>query len=301
MTEQKPQKVYNVPVWGIFLLFLGVLFLLQTLDVLPWSLWGTLWRFWSVLIIAAGIGILLRRFNPWLTGILILILFLACLGIAIWQYGPLSLERQGVRSYSEPLDSVKNAQMEVDFAAGKLFLGNLAPESLNLVEAVSKSRSGEEDIRVDYYRQNDTGILTLSTDHVKQQFREGADWEVKFTGNIPLTVDIDSAVGDVTLDLSSLDVTELHMDVDVGNYTVLMPSARGTTRAYIKADVANIEITIPVGVAARIRSEVNLTAFEVDEGRFPKKDSYYVSEDFDSAGSRIDLELNCNLGRIQVK
>ncbi len=65
MSEQRRQREHYIPIWGIFLLFLGIVFLLQSLNTLPWGLWGTLWRFWPVLIIIAGLGILLRRFNLW--------------------------------------------------------------------------------------------------------------------------------------------------------------------------------------------------------------------------------------------
>ena len=86
MSEEKPQRVVGAPIWGIFLVFLGIVFLLQTLNVLPWGLWGTLWRFWPVLIIIIGLGILLRRYNAWLLSLLILAILGGCLGIAIWQY-----------------------------------------------------------------------------------------------------------------------------------------------------------------------------------------------------------------------
>ena len=84
--EKKPVDRY-VPVWGIFLLFLGIVFLLQSLNILSWNIWSTLWRFWPVLIIITGLGILLRRVNVWLVSILMLAVLFACLGIAIWQYG----------------------------------------------------------------------------------------------------------------------------------------------------------------------------------------------------------------------
>ena len=86
MSEKKPQRVVGVSIWGIFLLFLGVVFLLQTLNVLRWGLWGTLWRFWPVLIIVIGLGILLRHYNTWLLSLLVLAILGACLGIAVWQY-----------------------------------------------------------------------------------------------------------------------------------------------------------------------------------------------------------------------
>ena len=86
MPEKKPQRVVGAPIWGIFILLLGVVLLLQTLDVLPWGLWGTLWRFWPVLIIIIGLSILLRRYNAWLLSLLILAILGGCLGIAIWQH-----------------------------------------------------------------------------------------------------------------------------------------------------------------------------------------------------------------------
>jgi len=76
---------------GIALLILGVVFLLQNFDVLPWGLWGTLWRFWPVLIIILGLNILMRRYNTWLVSALVLAILCACLGIAIWQYGSFPL------------------------------------------------------------------------------------------------------------------------------------------------------------------------------------------------------------------
>ncbi|MDO8568735.1 MAG: DUF5668 domain-containing protein [Dehalococcoidales bacterium] len=79
----------HTPMFGILLLFLGVVFLLQTLGFLPWELWRSMWRFWPVLIIVAGINLVLRHRSPWLVGLIVLAILLTCLGLAIWQYGPL--------------------------------------------------------------------------------------------------------------------------------------------------------------------------------------------------------------------
>lgn len=88
MPENKRPREHAIPMGGIFLLFLGVVFLLQSLNILPWALWGILWRFWPVLIIITGLGILLARYNIWLVSVLVLALLFACLGIAIGQYEP---------------------------------------------------------------------------------------------------------------------------------------------------------------------------------------------------------------------
>ena len=68
-----------------------------------------------------------------------------------------------------------------------------------------------------------------------------------------------------------------------------------------KADITNLELTIPENVAAKLKIESDLNALEVDESRFPKTGDYYISPNFDSAQNRIELELDCDIGRVQVR
>jgi len=301
MPEKKTQRLIHVPIWGIFLLFLGVVFLLQTLNILPWGLWEILWRFWPVLIIIIGLGILLRRYNVWLVSLLVLAIISACLGIAIWQYG-LS-PALGMVSYSEPLGNMERAQIEVDFTAGDIHIGSLPPGSPNFVEVASEVRNSDGSMNVDFRQQDGVGTLRLSIGRVNRPFwgGDGIRWEVNFTRNIPLTLNIKSAVSNTELYLSELKVTELRLDVDAGNCKVMMPSSTGTTYAYIKSDVANLEVNVPDGVAAKIRLDTDLSASDVDESRFPKQGDYYISDNFDTAQNRIYLEIESDVGRVQVK
>jgi len=299
MSEKEPQRVVGVPIWGIFLLFLGVVFLLQTLNVLPWGLWGTLWRFWPVLIIIIGLGILLRHYNVWLVSLLVLAMLGACLGIAIWQYG----SPPSTKSYSESLGDMECAQVEVDFTAGSITIVSLPPGSPNFVEADSEARGRDGSMNADFHRQDGEGRLYLSTERVNQRFwgGDGIRWEVRLTRNLPLTLNIKSAASNMELTLSELKIIELRLDVDAGNCKVTMPSSSGTTHAYIMADVANMEVNILDGVAAKIRVDTDFSAFDVDESRFPKQGDYYISDNFDTAQNRIYLEIDSDVGRVQVK
>ena len=74
----------GAPVGGIILLFFGALLLMQTTGYLPWSLWDTLWRFWPVLMIIAGINLLLRKLNPWLVSLIVAAILAGCVLYAIY-------------------------------------------------------------------------------------------------------------------------------------------------------------------------------------------------------------------------
>ena len=305
MPEMKPRAVVGVPIWGIFLLFLGIVLLLQTLNVLPWGLWGTLWRFWPVLIIITGLGILLRHYNIWLVSLLLLAILGACLGIAIWQHGASLPAGVTAKSYSESLGSLEHAQIEINFTAGSLTVGSLASNSSNFVEINSNVGNRDEGASVDFSRQGSEGRLYLSTQPVNRRFwawgEDGIRWEVNFTRSIPLVINIKAAASNMELALGELKVTEIRLDLDAGNYRMKMPSSAGVTHAYIEVDVANLEVTVPDGVAAKIKADVSLSAFDVDKGRFPQQDAYYVSDNFDTAQNRIYLIIDCDVGRVQVK
>ncbi len=194
MPEPKPRQTHHAPLWGIFLLFLGILLLLQNFGVLPWGLWGTLWRFWPVLLIIIGLDILAGRYNPWLAGILALAVLGACLGVAIWQHG-LAPGPAGTSAseYSQPLGDMEKAQIKIDFVSGSLDLAELPSRSPNLVEVSSKRDS----IEADFEHRGKVGQLHLSTKQDSHWKKGGDEWEVKLTRNIPLALEIKSAAANL--------------------------------------------------------------------------------------------------------
>ena len=303
MSEKKPQQSHGAPIWGIILLFLGIVFLLQALDVLPWGLWGTLWRFWPVLIIIIGLNILLRHYSRWVVSVLIFALLWACLGGAYWQYEPPT--GTVTKSYSEPLADLESASIAIDFDGGSLSLQSLPRRSLSygpdLVEVYSNTKGGN--IEANFHEQNGAGSLQLSAKGIKRFFWSGPwnNWEALLTQNIPLTLDIKSSASSLSLDLSQLLTPEVLVELNAGNCKVTAPSSAGTTYMNIDANVANVEVIIPAGVAARVQPDTNLTDFGVDESRFHRDGDYYVSDDFGSNENRIELKIKCNVGKVHVK
>ena len=70
----------------VILIGLGVVFLLNNLGILDWSVWEVIVRLWPVLLIAAGLDVLIGRRSA-LGSLLSLVLTLAVLGGALWLLG----------------------------------------------------------------------------------------------------------------------------------------------------------------------------------------------------------------------
>jgi len=299
MAEQQRRSPLSTAIWGTFLLFLGLVFLLQTTGVLPWDLWGTLWRFWPVVLILCGAGILLRGHSFWLVSLMSVVILGGCLGIALWQHGP--MPSSYMRSETVPLGNLESAEVHIEFTAGSLDIGSLSAGSGNLMEIDHEVRDGYTTLDMDSRELEDKGELRLSTVHHKVGEDAGADWRVALTRSIPLSVIIHSAASDVDLNLRRLEVTRLTLDLDAGNCEVVLPSSAGVTSVGVDVNVANVEITVPDDVAARIQIDGGLSLIEVDRERFPQEGDYFQSPGFESAANRVEMVIECDIGRVVVR
>ena len=102
--EKAPEKD-RISVPGIFLVFMGVVLLLQSLSVLSWSLWDALWKFWPVLLIIGGLSVLLKRVNEWLVSLVVVAVLLASLFLALQLHDRNESPGQGIR-YLSPVESL---------------------------------------------------------------------------------------------------------------------------------------------------------------------------------------------------
>jgi hypothetical protein len=298
MSETKSPKKHDVSIWGIILVFVGVVLLLQNFNLLPWGLWAMLWRFWPALLIIIGLNIVVGRHKPWLAAVIIL----AVLGIALLialLLAPIPL--RGVMSHSEHQGDLQKAVVEMDFSAGDLGLSALPPGSPELVEVDSRGNG----LAAGFRRQDRVGYLHLQSTWERRPLwrvvgRGWSEWNVKLSQDIPLTLEVESDAANVELDLRHLKVAAFHLELNAGNCDIVMPSGEGVTRAFIEANAANIEIIIPEGVAARIEVDIDVGVLEIDEIRFPRQGAYYISPNFEDAESRIYLKIELNAGRVEV-
>ncbi|MCL0092140.1 DUF5668 domain-containing protein [Dehalococcoidia bacterium] len=144
MSETKSPRKHRISIWGIILVFVGVVLLLQNFNILPWGLWAMLWQFWPVILIIIGLNII-GRHKPWLSTVLVVVLG-AFLGVAVWQY-QMPPCQEVIITHSEPRGDLHEAVVEVAFQAGHLRLSALPPDSPNLVEALSRGASLTADFR----------------------------------------------------------------------------------------------------------------------------------------------------------
>lgn len=307
MAEPERRNHAGAALWGSFLLVLGTVLILQTTDVLPWTLWMELWRFWPVFLIVSGIAMLMRRTNFWLVTLVALLVFGGSVGIAIGQHGS-AVEAnvtQAVTAVSR--SDEERLEVSIDFAAVAADVGSLAAASSELARIESSEVNGQSRLRLDTERTAGVTELRLRTADIYFSTWEhfGADdwsrWQIDLARGIPLDLRLDLAAGGMELDLTELDVERLTVDVSVSGLVIFLPEAAGFTEVVIDASLSSVEIRVPEGVAARITADAALGSVNVDTRRFPRKGGGYESDNYEDAENRVDITVDVSLGRVTVR
>ena len=296
------------PVLSLFALLLiavGVVLLLQNLGVLNWDLWLETWRFWPVLLIAIGVGLVLGQRLRWLSmGIVAALLAGSIAGAALLSEssGDVDVDR-----FTVPLDDARSLDLWVGFGLGSLTIDSLPDGSPNLVEARFESRCAAPDIRVgrdggavsldiereDLDAQMDTGGLALC-------FRD-ADWRLSLSRVPEVTIDLGLGAASIDLDLTDLKTRSLYVDGGAASVEIRMPANAGDVDAEINAGAASIDVRIPQGMEAHIVNATDLSSFDVSS-RFPGiSNRAFQSPGYPEARNRIYLEVIGGVSSVNVR
>ena len=308
MSEKRTGINLGAMVWGLLFVFAGVVVLLNVTGVLPWQVWGTLWKLWPLGIIFLGLGVLLRHW-PWL----ILASMVAVLGVSLWlvslRYLP-SLANDVItvaQEYTYPLGTTERAVVDIQSAAGNVLVTSLDPGSADLLAKLRDGReSGPRRVQIlpsmapEIRREARVATLTVKPANVREWNQWLVNWRLEFTAVVPIVFDVRCDGSRINLALEDLRVDELRLEMNVSNGWLTTPAA-GEAAIDIDMDVSNLEIVVPQGVAASIRADVNLGLVQIDEARFPRKGDSYVSPDWETAANRVTLDILCDVGRVEIR
>jgi len=310
MTEGESRGSHAAIIWGALILFIGVVILLQVTGVLEWQLWGTLWKFWPVLIVLVGLSILLTRLSAWIMAVSTLVILGICLWISALQYGPslahdLTLVEQ---SFTYPVVGVERVNARIESGAGLIFIADLLQTDHRLLCEINDSR--------DFQNKPEKRIITMKTDFTQNDGTVNVNvipvadkrwddwlvyWAFRFNQSIPLSLDVSGDGSRIDMHLEDLDVEKLYLEMDVCSGSLTLPTSAGQTIIDIDMDVSSLEITVPEGVAVKIKADINIGFFSIDKERFLRQGDYYISPDYDSAANRVELNILCDVSRLVIK
>ncbi len=254
--------------WGGILILLGILFSLQAAgmieDVMDW--------FWPLFLILLGVAVLVSRFT--------------------------SPNLSGSESFSINLDGAARVALDVDHGAGSVKIMGGAPYGAAI--------SGTQGAAMSFKSHLNGNTLTVDIDagpsFIPFLGPEGGTWVLQLTNEVPVSMKFDGGAASLDFDFTNTKLDFLGVDMGASALTLKMPTNAGRTLVDVESGAASIDITIPQGVAARIRLEQGASAQNIDPSRFPQvTNGMYQSPNFDSAENRAEINLEGGANSVTIR
>jgi hypothetical protein len=301
MSERNGRRRGGI-VGPIILIGLGIIFLLNNLGLLSWSIWGTLLRLWPMLLVAAGLDLILGRRSVW-GSLLALVLTLAILGAAIWLSGTEIGAGQQGRSEEivQPLGEAEQAEVIVDPGIGTLRV-EAGVDSTNLVEG-TVGLARREELTRSFSVEGETATFALRTQTASfGPFAAGWGgqrlWDLQLSPDVPLRLEINLGLGETNVDLTGLTIEGLDVEQGIGQATITLPD-EGRFGARVEGAIGQTVVVIPRTLAARIQLDTGISGRQVSDD-FRCEEDVCTSPGYESADDRVELEVSQAIGNLVI-
>ena len=289
---------------GLIIILLGLIFLANNFQILPWGVWYELIRLWPVILIAIGTHLIFRKSSLSFLQILSPLIIIAAIGGAIYlsQVGEKYEKVDQVFRFEQPLSpDLTRASISISFGAGRL---RLEGGSTYLFDGDLVTPSWLRP-KMRYKVIDREGFLELSEEGRRDRFRFGRwgkdhSWDLRLNNGIPLALRIKTGASSNHLDLSPLKVTYLELDTGASKNEIKFGDS-ASVRANIHAGASQIKLLIPQSMGIRIKADTALTSSNLMELGFRKEGDVYTSKNYSTAETRVDLDLNVGVSSLRVE
>jgi hypothetical protein len=308
---------------GAFFLVLGAVPLAVQQGLLDRDLAARAWQLWPLLIVAAGIGLVLRRtpFEP-VGGLLAALTAgsmlggLVAVGMDIGDIGR-ACGGGGDQAFTGQQGTIgSTGRVRLELSCGDLTVSTAAGSAWSLGGTSTDGQaptvaSAPESLSIESRERG--GFFVFGASH-----RE--DWTVTLPTEPTLDLEVDvnagSAVlglagakverarftanaGSLRIDFTGSTLSRLDVDVNAASARIILPSASISGR--FEANAGSVAFCVPEGVVIRVTTSDNITGSNNFAARgLTKSGSTWETPGFSAASNRIDLTASANAASITL-
>ena len=325
---------------GLTLLLIGIILLANTLNILEWSIWSNIIKLWPLFLVSWGISLIFRGKSLSFLGPLIIFLGIivgvgaSYMGInfegeIVREVKTLSreivIEVEKVPETEVALETeitpetetapeteitpeteasletkeypeIERASIELNLDVGKLTLGESTPL---LYECISQYRYKEFEPFEKYSStEKEASILIYHSPVIKRRISNNIRnyWQLKLNNKIIYDLSIKTGAINTDCNLSGFKVEKLYIESGASNINLVLPQYN--SKIIIDSGVSNIDIAIPKNVGTTVNIDSGIAIRDLDD--FIKKDSMYISNNYNSSEFKVDIEIDCGVSHINI-
>jgi len=303
--------------WGISLLFLGTLLLLQNFEIIEFS-WSQIWRFWPVLFILVGINIITAKLNPNIGVPIVSIFTVLVLGLFVYkgvqpsnEYNSDKLDLYNDNSENnENIDSAEassfNEEYDTRYKTAKLII-NGAAGSFKLNNTTKQLFKVDIDGTFKKYMLKKTETDTSATIELNNNknysntFKNNkiSDLDISLNDNPIWDIEANIGAGEIDLDLTSFKIRNAILKGGAAAFNITLGNKLNSTTLTAETGVASVEIKIPELTGCRINVNSGLSAKEfIGFNNLGK--GVYETSNFEKSTNKIYINLKGGLSSFEV-
>jgi len=318
----------NKIIKGFTFLLIGTILLANTLEILEWSVWSNIIKLWPLLIVSIGLSLIFRGKSLSFMGPLII--FLGIILGVVTSYMGIGFEGEIVREVktlsreivieiekvpeievaleteitpeteasleTKEYPEIERASIELNLDVGKLTLGESTPL---LYECVSQYRYKEfEPFEKFSHTEKEANIIIYHSPIIKRRISNNIrnHWQLKLNNEIIYNLSVETGAIDTDCNLSGFKVEKLYIESGASNINLVLPQYN--SKIIIDTGVSNIDIAIPKNVGATVNIDSGIAIKDLDD--FIKRNSMYISNNYNSSEFKVDMEIDCGVSNINI-
>jgi len=324
--EDKKQKDIT---GAIFLVSIGLLFLLNTTNIVPWGIWLQIFRFWPIILILAGIKIILPENKVGQVVYPILYtLFIIFIGVTSYfftktQRVPFLPESVSNCIFNKCENVDNSSLMESDSYVNLADYTDITSRTLNINVAASTLNLNDETADYflysqakDYTDRNkptlenvaEKGVLTTTFDNTKIHYNGW--WNFKspeYTltlgqSTIPTTVSIELGAGEGIVDLDTASLKALSANVGAGSLDITLGINSIPNTINMEVGAGEIKLTLTENVGILVSYDLGVGSIKLEETSIDGvgKETSYKSANYDTATKKVTITASVGVGELTI-
>lgn len=326
LTSSSPVQV-NFSIQGVLFIVVGSLFLLNNLNVVPWSVWAVIINFWPLLLIVSGLELLSanNRLLRIVFSVISVVLIIGAVGFSIsatdaradsrlrqwfpyWNrvsdryIGDREQQTKEITVEDEQFNSATKRTLSIDFGNGTLNVTDDESQDFARLKSTYIGRQAEPKVE----SRIDNNELSIEIDHgfdlgFINPATNAKEYKLSFgRSNLSTSLNLTLGSGKAEVNLSQSELQGLITDVGSGSITIDLTKL-DTLPASIEITVGSgkAELLLPRNIGVESELNVGSGMVTIDKTKF-SDDANYRTPNFTNAARTISLELKVGSGEISV-
>lgn len=197
------------------------------------------------------------------------------------------------------LGSAQTVEVYLDVSTGSFTVSGGAT---GLMDAEFTYNVQEWKPLVDYNEVDGKGVLTVrqpDLDSKNVPSKAESNWDIHLTESVPLSIYLDSGVGEVRMNLDGVAVERLDIDQGIGSIDVDLGTAISRDADLsVDGGIGEMVLTIPESVGVRLEADLGVGSFTAQGLR--KRGGVYVNDSYGTAQFNVEIRVDAGIGSVTI-